>query len=394
MARKTIRDVPVAGKRVFVRCDFNVTLEEGRIMDDFRITATLPTLQYLLEQNAKLILSSHLGRPKGKVAPDMSLKPVAARLTEVLGKPVKMLDDCIGDAVRAAVDTMAPGDVILLENLRFHAEEEANDGGFSKALASLADIYCNDAFGAAHRAHASTEGMAHFVSPAVAGLLMDKELTVLGDLLAAPKAPFAVVLGGAKVKDKIGVVKNLLNTADSILIGGGMAYTFIKAKGYEVGRSLLDSEQVATCSQVMETAKSSKASITIPSDVVVADQDSEEAQTAVVSIDGITSDRMGLDIGPETSKAFADVIAGAGTVFWNGPMGRFERSVFAEGTRVVAKAVGECSGTTVIGGGETLTAARQMGYGDAIDWVSTGGGASLEFLEGRAMPGVEALDKG
>ena len=399
--RKTVRDVDVANKKVFVRVDFNVPLDgDLNITDDSRIVETLPTIRYLVEQNAKIILAAHLGRPKGKVVPAMSLAPATKRLGELLGKDVQLAPDCVGDEVKALCDALQPGDVLLLENLRFHAEEEKNDPAFAQQLASLAEVYVNDAFGAAHRAHASTAGIADYVRPAVAGFLMAKELEILGDLLSAPKRPFVVILGGAKVADKIGVVRNLLGTAngrrssaDTVVIGGGMSYTFLKAKGYEIGNSLLDAESVDEVGQVMADAAAKGLNLLLPTDILAADKDGEDAQTKIVSADGIPADMMGMDIGPESAKAFAAVAESAATLFWNGPMGRFEVSLFAAGTRAVAEAVAKCPGQTVIGGGDSAAAVAQMGFAEKITHISTGGGASLEFLEGRDLPGVVALDQ-
>lgn len=392
--RMTVRDLDVAGKRVFVRVDFNVPLDvDLNITDDSRIVETLPTIKYLVERNAKVILAAHLGRPKGKVVPEMSLAPAAKRLGELLGKDVRLAPDCVGDEVKALCDALQPGDVLLLENLRFHAAEERNAPEFAQQLASLAEVYVNDAFGAAHRAHASTAGIAAYVRPAAAGLLMAKELEILGDLLGDPRRPFVVILGGAKVADKIGVVENLLGKADTILIGGGMSYTFLKAKGYEIGNSLLDAESIGTVGQVMADAAAKGLNLLLPTDILAADKDGEDAQTKIVSADGIPADMMGMDIGPESAKAFAAVAESAATLFWNGPMGRFEVSLFAAGTRAVAEAVAKCPGQTVIGGGDSAAAVAQMGFAEKITHISTGGGASLEFLEGRDLPGVVALDQ-
>jgi len=392
--RMTVRDLDVAGKRVFVRVDFNVPLDvDLNITDDSRIVETLPTIKYLVERNAKVILAAHLGRPKGKVVPEMSLAPAAKRLGELLGKDVRLAPDCVGDEVKALCDALQPGDVLLLENLRFHAAEERNAPEFAQQLASLAEVYVNDAFGAAHRAHASTAGIAAYVRPAAAGLLMAKELEILGDLLGDPRRPFVVILGGAKVADKIGVVENLLGKADTILIGGGMSYTFLKAKGYEIGNSLLDAESVDEVGQVMADAAAKGLNLLLPTDILAADKDGEDAQTKIVSADGIPADMMGMDIGPESAKAFAAVAESAATLFWNGPMGRFEVSLFAAGTRAVAEAVANCPGQTVIGGGDSAAAVAQMGFAEKITHISTGGGASLEFLEGRDLPGVVALDQ-
>ncbi|CEK19625.1 phosphoglycerate kinase [Chthonomonas calidirosea] len=392
MNKKTIRDVDVNGKRVLTRVDFNVPQDEtGAITDDTRIIAALPTIRYLKDAGAKVILVSHLGRPKG-VTPKYTLAPVAQRLSELLGHKVPLLPDCVGPEIEAHVNAMQPGDVVLLENVRFHPEEEANDPEFAKQLAQLADLYVNDAFGTAHRAHASTAGVAQYL-PAVAGFLMEKELDYLGDALANPKRPFVAILGGAKVKDKIGVIRSLLDKVDTLIIGGGMAYTFLKAKGLEVGRSLLDEQNLAFCQEVLEKAGSK---LLLPVDVVVTNanpfETGEEAcQTQVVDVEHIPSDWEGVDIGPKTIEVFSNAVQGAGTVFWNGPMGIFEFAKFAEGTRAVAKALAESGATTIIGGGDSAAAVQQLGFADKMTHISTGGGASLEFLEGRPLPGVVAL---
>jgi len=385
--KKTIRDLEVQGKRVLVRVDFNVPMQDGQITDDRRIRESLPTIQYLLERGAKVILMSHLGRPKGKRDPQYSLRPVAQHLSELLGRPVRFLEDCVGEAVEQAVQAMAPGEVALLENLRFHPEEEANDADFARALARLGDLYVNDAFGSAHRAHASTEGVAHHL-PAVAGFLMEKELRYLGSILTQPERPFVAILGGAKVHDKIGVIQNLLPKVDRLLIGGGMAFTFLKAQGYEIGRSLLDSEGIEFARQVLQEADQK---IVLPVDVVVAPSPEAEAQAQVVPIDQIPPDQMGLDIGPQTVARFSEMIRSARTIVWNGPLGLFERATFAAGTRGVLQAVAESGATSILGGGDTAAAAEQLGFADRITHISTGGGAALEFLEGRTLPGVAVL---
>ncbi len=385
--KKTIRDLEVQGKRVLVRVDFNVPMQDGQITDDRRIRESLPTIQYLLEHGAKVILMSHLGRPKGKPDPQYSLRPVAQRLSELLGRPVRFLEDCVGEAVEQAVQAMAPGEVALLENLRFHPEEEANDADFARALARLGDLYVNDAFGSAHRAHASTEGVAHHL-PAVAGFLMEKELRYLGSILTQPERPFVAILGGAKVHDKIGVIRNLLPKVDRLLIGGGMAFTFLKAQGYEIGRSLLDSEGIEFARRVLQEADQK---IVLPVDVVVAPSPEAETQAQVVPIDQIPPDQMGLDIGPQTVACFSEMIRPARTIVWNGPLGLFERATFAAGTRGVLQAVAESGATSILGGGDTAAAAEQLGFADRITHISTGGGAALEFLEGRTLPGVAVL---
>jgi len=385
--KKTIRDLEVQGKRVLVRVDFNVPMQDGQITDDRRIRESLPTIQYLLERGAKVILMSHLGRPKGRRDPQYSLRPVAQHLSELLGRPVRFLEDCVGEAVEQAVQAMAPGEVALLENLRFHPEEEANDADFARALARLGDLYVNDAFGSAHRAHASTEGVAHHL-PAVAGFLMEKELRYLGSILTQPERPFVAILGGAKVHDKIGVIQNLLPKVDRLLIGGGMAFTFLKAQGYEIGRSLLDSEGIEFARRVLQEADQK---IVLPVDVVVAPSPEAEAQAQVVPIDQIPPDQMGLDIGPQTVARFSEMIRSARTIVWNGPLGLFERATFAAGTRGVLQAVAESGATSILGGGDTAAAAEQLGFADRITHISTGGGAALEFLEGRTLPGVAVL---
>jgi phosphoglycerate kinase len=385
--KKTLRDLEVQGKRVLVRVDFNVPMQDGQITDDRRIRESLPTIQYLLERGAKVILMSHLGRPKGKPDPQYSLRPVAERLSELLGRPVRFLEDCVGEAVEQAVQAMAPGEVVLLENLRFHPEEEANDDGFARALARLGDLYVNDAFGSAHRAHASTEGVAHYL-PAVAGFLMEKELRYLGSVLTQPERPFVAILGGAKVHDKIGVIQNLLPKVDRLLIGGGMAFTFLKAQGYEIGRSLLDSDSLEFARRVLQEAGQK---IVLPVDVVVAPSPEAETQAQVVPVDQIPPDQMGLDIGPQTVARFREIVRLARTIVWNGPLGLFERAAFAEGTRGVLQAIAESGATSILGGGDTAAAAEQLGFADRITHISTGGGAALEFLEGRTLPGVAVL---
>lgn len=391
MAKATVRDIDVKGKRVLVRVDFNVPLDaERNITDDTRIESALPTIEYLLERGARVILASHLGRPKGQRKEEFSLAPVAKRLEELLGKPVKKLDDCIGAEVEAEVLAMKDGDVILLENLRFYKEEEANDEAFARALASLADIYVNDAFGTAHRAHASTAGVAEFVD-GVAGFLMEKEIEVMGKALSQPERPFVAILGGAKVKDKVGVISNLMEKVDSLIIGGGMAYTFLKAKGLEIGDSIVDDASLGLAGELMEKAKTKGIRFLLPVDVVIADKFAEDANTKVVDIDEIPPSWQALDIGPKTRDLFAREIADAKTVVWNGPMGVFEMKPFAEGTRRIARALAESEAVTIVGGGDSVAAVSEMGFGDKMTHVSTGGGASLEFLEGKVLPGVAAL---
>ena len=391
MAKATIRDVDVKGKQVLVRVDFNVPMNaEREITDDTRIRAALPTIRYLINHGAKVILASHLGRPKGRPVAEFRMGPVAGRLAELLRKPVRKLDECVGDEVRAEVAVMKDSDVVLLENLRFHAEEEANDEGFAKALADLADLYVNDAFGTAHRAHASTAGVARFL-PAVAGFLMEKEIEVMGKALADPERPFVAILGGAKVKDKVGVVRNLIDKVDTLMIGGGMAYTFLKAQGLEVGQSILEADKIDLAKELMEKARAKGTKFMLPLDVVIADRFAEDAKTRVVPVDRIPPDWQALDIGPETVAKFGRAIAGAKTVIWNGPMGVFEMKPFAEGTRGIAKALAGSKAVTIVGGGDSAAALEEMGFADKVTHVSTGGGASLEFLEGRELPGVAVL---
>ncbi|MGQ9567381.1 MAG: phosphoglycerate kinase [Anaerolineae bacterium] len=388
MDKKTVRDVPVRGQRVLVRVDFNVPLAEGRVADDTRIRAALPTIQYLLDQGARVILMSHLGRPKGRAREDLRLRPVGERLAELLGRPVRVLDDCVGPPVESAVSAMREGEVVLLENLRFHPEEEANDAEFARALARLGDLYVNDAFGAAHRAHASTVGVTQYL-PAVAGFLMERELAFLGRALEAPERPYVAILGGAKISDKIGVIRNLLARADTLLIGGGMANTFLKAQGLEVGDSLVEEEAVPLAKGLLEEAADR---LRLPVDVVVADAFSADAARKVVPVDQVPAGWRILDIGPETVARFSEALRGARTIFWNGPMGVFEFPPFAEGTFAIARAVAECPGTTIVGGGDSVAAVNQAGVADRIAHISTGGGASLEFMEGRILPGVAALE--
>ncbi len=388
MNKKTVRDIDVAGKRVLVRADFNVPLDEaGEITDDRRVEAALPTIRYLREQGARVILCSHLGRPKGKVVEGLRLAPVAKRLSELLAVKVVKTDDCIGNDVEQAVKAMKPGDVVLLENLRFHAEEEKNAPDFARQLAALADVYVNDAFGTAHRAHASTEGVTHYL-PAVAGFLLEKEINFLGKALADPEHPFVAILGGAKVSDKIGVIENLLPKVDHLIVGGGMANTFFVAQGHEVGKSLLEEDKVDLAKGLLARAGDK---LSLPVDVVVADEFSAGAWHKTVPVDEVPADWRILDIGPESVEQFAKILKDARTVVWNGPMGVFEFPAFATGTVAIAKALAGTAATTIIGGGDSAAAVEQAGLADQMTHISTGGGASLEFLEGKVLPGVAAL---
>ncbi len=389
MRKKTVRDIEVGGRRIFVRVDFNVPLDRGRITDDQRIVAALPTITYLLDHRAAVILASHLGRPKG---PDEALRmdPVAARLGDLLHRPVRKLDDCVGPAVEAAVAAMRPGDVVLLENLRFHPEEEANDPAFARALARLADVYVDDAFGTAHRAHASTAGIAAFL-PAVAGLLMERELTFLGKVLEDPSRPLVVILGGKKVEDKIGVIRNLLRLAQTMLVGGGMCYTFLLAGGARIGASLHEEDKLDLARELLQEAARREVRFLLPVDVIAAERIAADAPTRTVDARAIPDGWIGVDIGPRTIAAFGAAIAGAGTILWNGPMGIFEIPPFAEGTRAVARAVAESCAESIVGGGDTAAAVERFGYAGKITHVSTGGGASLEFMEGKTLPGVAVL---
>ena len=389
--KKSVRDVEVSGKKVFVRVDFNVPLENGAITDDTRIRETLPTIQYLIERGAKVILASHLGRPKGEVVEEMRLTPAATRLSELLGKPVAKVDEAVGPAAQAAVDALKDGDVLLLENVRFYKGEEKNDPDLAKQFAALADLYVNDAFGAAHRAHASTEGIARLL-PAVSGLLMEKELAVLGKALFNPDRPFTAIVGGAKVKDKIDVINKLLEIADNVIIGGGLSYTFLKSQGYEIGKSLCDDSKLDVAKEFLAKAKERGVNFLMPVDVVVTDDFSPTANTKVVGIDAIPADWEGIDIGPKTREIYADAIAKSNLVVWNGPMGVFEIEPVSHGTRAVAQACAETAGYTVIGGGDSAAAVEKFNLGDKMDHISTGGGASLEFMEGKALPGVVALN--
>ena len=393
MSKKTIEDVQVNGKKVLVRCDFNVPLDgDGNITDDTRIRAALPTIKYLLEHNAAVILCSHMGRPKGEFNMKYSLKPVAARLSELLGKEVPLAADVIGESAKSMAAALKPGNAMLIENVRFHKEEEKNDPAFAKELASMAEMYVNDAFGTAHRAHASTEGVTHFLTPCVAGFLIGKELSVMGAALENPTRPFLAILGGAKVSDKIGVIKNLLDKVDVLLIGGGMSYTFQKALGGHVGKSLLEEDKVELAKELMALAKEKGVKMLLPVDNEAGDSFSNDALRITVHSTEIPDGFEGLDIGPVTQQMFADEIHKAKTIIWNGPVGVSEFPNFAHGTEAVAKAMAETDAVTIIGGGDSAAAVERLGYADKMTHISTGGGASLEFLEGKELPGVAALD--
>ena len=392
--KRSLTDYPLAGKRVLVRVDFNVPLEDGRVVDDTRIRAAVPTITYLLDQGCSVVLASHLGRPKGQVVDGLRMAPVAARLSELLGRPVATAADCVGPAVAQAAAALLPGQVLLLENLRFHAEETANDAAFAQQLAALADVFVNDAFGTAHRAHASTEGVTHYL-PSVAGLLMNKEIEVLGRLLRDPARPFVVVLGGLKVSDKISLIRHMLTIADTVLIGGAMANAFLAAKGYEVGLSKGVGDEVGVAAEILAAAGTARGHLLVPTDVVVAREPVAGAPSRVTAADGIAADELALDIGPDTIAEYARRLRSAGTIYWNGPMGLFELDEFSAGTRAVGEAIASGVAVTVAGGGDTVSAVRAFGLEARLTHVSTGGGASMEFLEGRALPGVEALmDRG
>ncbi|EJS74973.1 phosphoglycerate kinase [Bacillus cereus] len=392
MNKKSIRDVDLKGKRVFCRVDFNVPMKEGKITDETRIRAALPTIQYLVEQGAKVILASHLGRPKGQAVEELRLTPVAARLGELLGKDVKKADEAFGPVAQEMVAAMNEGDVLVLENVRFYAGEEKNDAELAKEFAALADIFVNDAFGAAHRAHASTAGIADYL-PAVSGLLMEKELDVLGKALSNPERPFTAIIGGAKVKDKIGVIRHLLDKVDNLIIGGGLAYTFVKALGHEIGQSLCEDDKIELAKEFMQLAKEKGVNFYMPVDVVITEEFSETATTQIVGIDSIPSTWEGVDIGPKTREIYADVIKNSKLVVWNGPMGVFEMTPFAEGTKAVGQALADAEDTySVIGGGDSAAAVEKFGMADKMSHISTGGGASLEFMEGKELPGVVCLN--
>lgn len=391
--KKTIEDIDVKGKKVLVRCDFNVPLKDGEITNDKRIVAALPTIKYLAENGAKVILCSHLGRPKGEYKPEFSLAPVAARLSEYLNQEVKLAEDenVVGENAKAMAAALEDGQVMLLENVRYRKEETKNEESFSKELASLAEIFVNDAFGTAHRAHCSTTGVASYL-PAVCGYLIQKEITFMGGALADPKRPLVAILGGAKVSDKIGVITNLLDKCDTLIIGGGMAYTFMKSLGHHIGTSLLEEEQVENAGKMMEDAKAKGVNFLIPVDNKVGREYDENTEAQVVNSDEIPDGWMGLDIGPETQAIFAEAIKGAGTIIWNGPMGVSEWDNFAAGTIAVAKAVADSGAISIVGGGDSVAAVTKLGFSDKMSHISTGGGASLEFLEGKELPGIAALN--
>jgi len=389
--KKSVKDIDVKGKKVLVRCDFNVKMEDGVITSDKRIVASLPTIQYLLDNGAKVILCSHLGRPKGEFKPEFSLAPVAVRLSELLGRPVKMAKDVVGESAQALAADLKEGEVMLLENVRFHAEETKNDPEFAKKLASLADIYVNDAFGSAHRAHASTTGVADYL-PAVCGFLIQKELEYIGGALESPRRPLVAILGGAKVSDKIGVITNLMDKVDTLIVGGGMAYTFFAALGHTVGTSLLEADKIDLAKEMMEKAKAKGVKFLIPIDNVVGKEYKEDTEYQIVDSDDIPDGWMGLDIGPKSTELFASAVKDAGTVIWNGPMGVSEWEHFANGTIGVATAIAESNAISIIGGGDSAAAIQKLGFADKMSHISTGGGASLEFLEGKELPGVAALN--
>lgn len=389
--KKTIEDIDVKGKRVLVRCDFNVPLDNGKITNDKRIVASLPTIQYLMKHGARVILCSHLGRPKGEVVPEFSLKPVAARLSELLGVEVKMACDVVGDCAQKLASELKDGEVMLLENVRYEKGETKNDPELSKKFAALADIFVNDAFGSAHRAHSSTTGVADYI-PAVGGYLINKEIEFIGGALEAPKRPLVAILGGAKVSDKIGVITNLIDKVDTLIIGGGMAYTFMKSLGHSIGDSLLDAENVELAGEMMKKAESKGVKFLIPVDNRIGKEYKADTECKVCPSDEIPNGWMGLDIGPETEKLFADALVGAGTVIWNGPMGVSEWDNFAHGTIAVATAVANSGAISVIGGGDSVAAVTKLGFADKMSHISTGGGASLEFLEGKELPGIAALN--
>ncbi len=389
--KKSIEDINVSGKTLLVRCDFNVPLKDGVITNDKRIVAALPTIKYLIDNDAKLILCSHLGRPKGEFKPEFSLAPVAARLTELLGKDVVIAKDVVGEDAKAKAKALNNGDVMLIENVRYHKEETANDPAFAKELASMAEIYVNDAFGAAHRAHASTAGVSEYL-PAVCGYLMQKEIAFIGGALEKPERPFVAILGGAKVSDKIGVITNLLEKVDVLIVGGGMAYTFMKALGYSIGDSLCEDDKVELAKSIMEKAKEKNVEFLIPIDNIIADRFDVNAEWQEIPSDTIPDGWMGMDIGSKSRELFCNAIKDAKTVIWNGPMGVFEFPNFEKGTLQVAKAVADSSAVSIIGGGDSVAAVVKLGYADKMSHISTGGGASLEYLEGKVLPGIDCLN--
>lgn len=392
MDKKTVRDLDVAGKKVLVRVDFNVPLnDKGEITDDTRITASLPTIQYLLEQKAAVILMAHLGRPKGQVKPELSLAPVAKHLGKLLGKKILFAPDCVGEVAQAAASKLKPGHILLLENLRFHKEEEKNDMDFAEKLASLADLYVNDGFGVSHRAHASVEGVTHFL-PAAAGFLLEKEIQYVGQAVTNPLHPFVAIIGGAKVSDKIGVISNLLDKVDTLLIGGGMANTFLAAQGYKMGKSLVEEDKLDLAKELLAKAKKNKVNMLLPTDLVMAAAFAPDAEHVTEKVKNLNQAYMALDIGAETSKAYAEALADAKMIVWNGPMGVFEMDAFCKGTEAVAKAVAKSRATSIVGGGDSVAAIEKLGLAKRITHISTGGGASLEYLEGKVLPGVAALD--
>ena len=392
MDKKTVRDLDVADKKVLVRVDFNVPLnDKGEITDDTRITASLPTIQYLLEQKAAVILMAHLGRPKGQVKPELSLAPVAKHLGKLLGKKILFAPDCVGEAAQAAASKLKPGHILLLENLRFHKEEEKNDMEFAEKLASLADLYVNDGFGVSHRAHASVEGVTHFL-PAAAGFLLEKEIQYVGQAVTNPLHPFVAIIGGAKVSDKIGVISNLLDKVDTLLIGGGMANTFLAAQGYKMGKSLVEEDKLDLAKELLAKAKKNKVNMLLPTDLVMAAAFAPDAEHVTEKVKNLNQAYMALDIGAETSKAYAEALADAKMIVWNGPMGVFEMDAFCKGTEAVAKAVAKSRATSIVGGGDSVAAIEKLGLAKRITHISTGGGASLEYLEGKVLPGVAALD--
>ncbi|MBN2351202.1 MAG: phosphoglycerate kinase [Spirochaetales bacterium] len=393
MAVKTVKDIDLKNKRVLMRVDFNVPVKDGKITDDTRIREALPTITYILEQpGASLVLMSHLGRPKSGPAPEFSLKITADRLAELLKKPVKMAPDCVGAETEAMAKALKPGDALMLENVRFHKEETANDPGFAKRLSAMGDVYVNDAFGTAHRAHASTEGLAHLL-PAAAGFLIEKEVKFFGDLLANPEKPFVAIIGGAKVSTKIAVLESLLPKATTFIIGGGMAYTFLKAQGIEIGKSLVENDFIPTAKEFLDKANAAGVDVILPVDHVVADEFKEDAKPEPVDGRAVPAGKVAMDVGQKTLALCKDKIANAKNVVWNGPMGVFEFKAFAQGTLEIAQAVAGSSAVTVVGGGDSVAAVNQFGLKDKIDHVSTGGGASLEFLEGKVLPGIKALEK-